>query len=104
MNKAHAKKIAETITNEEIHSMFVEAHKNISNWNAPSICNKGLSKGIAWNVLASDFDVNQNHHIMAKTNMIREFGEYLPKSFQPLPKLKPTSRVIHQEPDFKNYV
>jgi hypothetical protein len=54
-------------------------------------------------VFASDFDITHKYHILAKTNMVREFGEYLPKSFQPLPKLKQTSRVIHQEPDFKNY-
>ncbi|MCK9416585.1 hypothetical protein M0Q97_08020 [Candidatus Dojkabacteria bacterium] len=36
-----------------------------------------MTKGVSWNILAKDFDVNANHHILAKINMVREFGEFL---------------------------
>jgi hypothetical protein len=52
-------------------------------WDVPSVCNKGLSKGIAWNILASDFDVSKEYNSLAKTNMVREFSDFIPDYLKP---------------------
>ena len=101
MNRSDAKKIAETITNQELSEMFTNAKTNISDWTKVSNVNKGMSKGVAWNILASDFDVDKKYHNMAKVNMVRDFGEFLPDNFKPAKKTKPSINVVHQEPKFK---
>jgi len=101
MNRNDARKIAETVTNEQIANMFAEAKAKITDWTKTSLVNKGITKGVAWNILAKDFDVTAKHHILAKTNMVREFGEFLPDQLKPKKKklgnLKPPT---HQEPFF----
>jgi hypothetical protein len=102
MNRTDAKKIAETITNEELGEMFTNAKANISDWTKVSNVNKGMSKGAAWNILASDFNIDMKYHNMARVNMVREFGEFLPNHLKPAKKTKTTSiNVVHQEPRFK---
>ena len=78
MNKKYAKCIAEFITNEDLAVMFVNAKNNITDWTQVSKINKGISKGVAWNILASDFDVEKTYNSIAKFNMVSEFGKYLP--------------------------
>jgi hypothetical protein len=100
MKRSDVRKIAETITNEQLQQMFNEAKIKIKDWTKISNVNKGMTKGVAWNILAKDFNINLRYHILAKTNMIREFGEFLPNelkishkktySINPLP--------VHQEP------
>jgi hypothetical protein len=102
MNRTDAKKIAETITNEELSEMFENAKANITDWTKVSNVNKGMSKGAAWNILASDFNIDMKYHNMARVNMVREFGEFLPNHLKPAKKTKTTSiNVVHQEPRFK---
>ena len=102
MNRTDAKRIAETITNEELAEMFENAKTNITDWTKVSSVNKGMSKGSAWNILASDFDVDKTYHNLAKVNMVREFGEFLPDYLKPEKKVKPSiTNVVHQEPRFK---
>jgi hypothetical protein len=103
MNRNIARQIAETITNEQLQEMFETAKTQITNWSKTSSINKGMTVGTSWNILASDFDVNYNYHIMAKTNMIREFGEFLPTNIKPKQKNKKSKNtpVIHQNPVFK---
>jgi hypothetical protein len=102
MNRTDAKKIAETITNEELNEMFENAKANITDWTKVSNVNKGMSKGAAWNILASDFNIDMKYHNMARVNMVREFGEFLPNHLKPAKKTKTTSiNVVHQEPRFK---
>ena len=103
MNKKNAKVIAETITNEEIQIMFDNAKKYIADWTAVSNVNKGMTKGAAWNILASDFNLDTSYHNMSKVNMLREFGDFLsgdlkPKPTPPPPPGKPP---VHVEPIFK---
>lgn len=101
MNRTDARKIAETITNQQLQDMFNLAKVGIKDWTKVSSVNKGLTKGTAWNILAKDFDVTHKHHILAKTNMIREFGEFLPKELKPQKKNKRTDiNPVHQEPIF----
>lgn len=102
MNRTDAKKIAETITNEDLNEMFENAKANITDWTKVSNVNKGMSKGVAWNILASDFNIDMKYHNMARVNMVREFGEFLPNHLKPAKKNKTTSiNVVHQEPRFK---
>ena len=102
MNRTDARKIAETITNEQLKQMFDTAKVEITNWKEVSSCNKGMTKGAAWNILARGFNVNAKQHILAKTNMVREFGKYLPSELNPKKTKKMNSGIpIHQKPIFK---
>jgi hypothetical protein len=64
--------------------MFDKASAGIKNWTKVSNVNISLTKGAAWNILANNFDVKKEHHILAKTNMIQEFGEFLPVELKPI--------------------
>lgn len=100
MKRTDARKIAEIITNEQLQQMFEAAKTQIIDWTKVSNVNKGLKKGAAWNILAKNFDLNSTHHILAKTNMIREFGEFLPPELKPQNKIKQLITPIHQNPHF----
>ena len=102
MNKELASKIAETITNEQLKAMFDKARAEIKDWKVVSNVNLGFTKGVAWNVLALEFDVKKTYPNIAKTNMVREFGEFLPDEL--IPKKDKTKKEIiptHQDPIFK---
>jgi len=103
MNRTRAKEIAEIITNEQLQAMFDSAKTGIKDWHRVSDVNKGLTKGTAWNVLAADFDITATHPTIAKTNMIREFGDFLPNSIK-FPKAEykkaEPKPPVHQEPKF----
>ncbi|MFT4170576.1 MAG: hypothetical protein QM653_15775 [Dysgonomonas sp.] len=104
MNRSDAKKIAETITNDHLLQMFNSAKENVADWTKVSNVNKGMTKGAVWNILAKDFDVSKKYHNLAKVNMIREFGEYLPRELKPIKeKYYPSKHPTHQEPNFDNY-
>lgn len=102
MNKNEARKIAETITNKQLQEMFDNAKVKITDWSKVSSVNKAMTKGVSWNILAKNFDVGANHHILAKTNMIREFGKFLPEQVKPQKTKRQVSSgpLIHQEPKF----
>lgn len=101
MNNTLAKKIAETITNEELQEMFASAKASIKDWTARSSVNKGMTKGTAWNILAKDFDVTRKYHALAKKNMIWEFGDFLPAHLMPQKvSRKSLPNTVHQEPIF----
>jgi len=101
MNRKEARKIAEKITNEEIFDMFEEAKAKINDWTIRSANNIGLSKGTAWNILAKNFDITIKYHVLAKTNMISEFGDYLPEKLKPKRRKKMIlKKPSHQDPIF----
>ena len=102
MNRTEANRIAEIITNEQLKEMFDNAKGQITDWTKVSLVNKGMSKGAAWNILGKDFTVDYNYSIWAKSNMIREFGFYLPESLKPKKVLHFANApsIIHQEPIF----
>lgn len=101
MNRSDSKKIAYSITNEQIAQMFNNAKNNIKDWTKVSNCNKGMTKGTSWNILAKDFDINKNYHILAKINFVREFGDFLPDELKiKKNKNKNSCDIIHQEPKF----
>lgn len=98
MNRNEAKKLAETVTSEQLKQMFLNAQERITDWRQVSRVNKGMSKGTAFNILsAGTIDIRQK---LAVTNMIWEFGEYLPGYTKPIAKERPEIAVHHQEPKF----
>ena len=102
MNKNAAKQIAETITNEQLQQMIENASKKITNWEKVSVVNKSFTKGVAWNSLCRNFDVNHNYHIFQKMNMIREFGEFLPDEIKPQKRSRKRITPIHQDPQINS--
>jgi hypothetical protein len=102
MNKRDAREIARSITNEEIQEMFDRAKEGITDWTAVSSVNPGLTKGTAWNILASNFDASIRHGELSKKNMIWEFGDYLDGNMKPrkIPKKRGNITPTHQEPIF----
>jgi hypothetical protein len=101
MNRQLAKNIAQTITNEQLKQMFDRAKELIADWTVVSNVNKSFTKGVAWNILGKDFDVNKTYHILAKINMIREFWEFLPNELkQKEKKSKNFQKPFHQNPEF----
>jgi len=102
MNKRDAKLIAKTITNAQLQDMLDAAKIGITDWTVVSVVNRICSKGVAWNILANVFNVDDEfHHLLHKMNLIREFGEYLPEDLKPKPKpKKPFIKPIHQDPIF----
>lgn len=101
MNRTTAKLLAETISLNEIKQMFLNAQSNIPDWTQASKINKGMSKGAAFNVLTAGMDKYESaekiHH-MAKTNMLREFGEHLPNYQKPVKTNKNYPTPTHQDP------
>ena len=107
MKKTYAKQIAEKVTNQELREMFYNAQRSITqwgNWEKVSKVNKSLSIGTAFNILScgvdSDEFLDQKISPIAKFNMIREFGEYLPNYKAEQSKLKPNIKITHHEPKF----
>lgn len=107
MNRNEAKKIAETVSNKDLNEMFKNAQSSITDWKQVSRVNIGLSKGIAFNILSNgfgkEFDESKAIHILAKINMIREFGEFLPNYSKPIRKERTENSTSHQEPNFLNF-
>lgn len=100
MKTYKARIIAEVITNEQLLKMMETARTGVKDWNQASNINKGITKGYAWNILASSFDVNRSISNIIKINMIREFGEFLPNELIPKNKKNVNIKPYHQEPVF----
>jgi len=102
MNKSNAKKIAETITFEQVQEMFNNAKENITDWSEISAVNKGMTKGVAWNILKHGVKPEIVNKPLALKNMIWEFGDYLPESLKVKTPIKSRIQfdVHHQEPVF----
>ena len=99
MNKVNARKIAEVVTNEQLCKMIDLARDGVTKWDAVSVVNKGITKGVAWNILCSSFDTTVEHHFMVKLNMVREFGEFIEGEFElPRRERKGVVKPFHQEP------
>lgn len=75
---------------------------SIQDWTKRSDVNKSFSLGTSWNILAKDFDPEISHHVLAKKNMIWEFGDFLPDELKPSKNKIKLPEVQHQEPIFDN--
>jgi hypothetical protein len=104
MNEDKAREIAEKITNAGLQEMFDNAKVRCVDWERRSNVNKSMSKGAAWDILAANFDINHNYNIIAKTDMVREFGEFIPKDASTaklVASIKEKIQLVHQSPKFK---
>ena len=102
MNKSDAKKIAETITFDQVEEMFNNAKANITNWEEVSAVNKGMTKGAAWNILKHGVKPEIVNQPLALKNMIWEFGDHLPENLKikKIRKNKTQTGFFHQKPIF----
>lgn len=102
MNKTNARKIAETITFEQLTKMFDNAKTNIKDWTEVSAVNKGMTKGTVWNILYKGLNPEIMNQPLALKNMIWEFGDHLEVSLKIKKLIKKNHHVnvTHQEPKF----
>jgi hypothetical protein len=106
MNKTDARRIAETITEEQLAQMFDNAKAAIIDWKQPSKVNPTMSLGVAWNIYYPCLVKRMRPIVLphVKTNMVWLFGDYLPDDLKPDRKSnnrKPAVDVFHQEPIFE---
>jgi hypothetical protein len=102
MNQSDAKKIAKTITFDQLSEMFETAKNNIKDWSEISNVNRCLTVGKVWNMLYPSLTLIVMRCPPALKNMIWEFGDYLPEELKiKKPVKKPyTGKVLHEEPVF----
>lgn len=98
MNRNEARKIAEKVSPSDLKQMFINAQKGIKDWMKVSTVNKGLTKGTAFNILSKG-EIDEKTHIIAKQNMVREFGEWLPGYEKIKKERKSQPKPTHQEPE-----
>jgi hypothetical protein len=98
MTRSEAKKLAETVTINELKFMFVNAYGRVKNWEVPSKVNKSISLGASFNIY-TNCGLDENTHILAKTNMIRDFGEYLPNYEKKKRLITPLPKIHHEQPN-----
>lgn len=106
MNKINAKKIAQTVTMEQLQSMFDRVEREFTDWESVSAVNKGISKGAAWNILKAGFDsmnkITDRDRNLGVKNMIWEFGDYLSDDLKIKKKrsFSEPKQIHHQNPKF----
>lgn len=97
VTRNEAKKLANTVTTEELKQMFLNAQSSIKDWTKVSRVNKGLTKGTSFNILTKcNIDAKNK---LATVNMIWEFGEYLPNFMKEIIEKKSQPKPTHQEPN-----
>lgn len=82
MNKKDAKIIAKTITFDQVFQMLDNAQKNVTNWREISRVNFGITKGMAWDLLAKPYKTDNDISDMSLYYLILEFGDYLPEDLK----------------------
>ncbi len=104
MTNKYAKELAETITNKQLLSMLSRAANEVKDWSKPSKSNKGLSRGINWNMFCKDFDVSIKYASIRKYRMLQEFGEFLTEDLKQVKKRKPECKAVHFDPDLTKFI
>jgi hypothetical protein len=106
MHRHEARKIAEKITDAQIHDLLVTARKNITKWSDPSRINKTMSRGVVFNIINGAVDNTDPKavrvSVLIKQNIIREFGEYLPDNLK-IDKKKRADNTAPYHEDPKPY-
>lgn len=102
MNRTHAKIIAETVTREQLATMFERAKASIQDWTVASDINPCMSLGKTWNVMYPVFVKGGRLSAIIKKNMVWSFGDYLDEHLKPVKKARmPKPDVYHEEPVFE---
>jgi len=100
MNRIDSKEVAKTISNEDLSIMFNNAKASVKDWRKRSLVNKSMTIGVSWNILAKDFNINHVYNMLIKTNMIRDFGEFLPNTIKKHKYKKDEREPYHENPKF----
>lgn len=102
MNKADAKKIAASISRQQLSEMMSRAKLGVTDWTVASSVNPMLSKGSAWNIFYPVFTSGRPMSMPATTNMVWEFGDFLPDDLKPkkTKRAKPQTAPHHEDPVF----
>lgn len=82
MTDKFAKELSNKITNAQIVDMLEKAKLCIKNWKKASRANKGLSRGVHWNMFCKDFKIENTYHPILKYRIIQEYNEFLPTNLQ----------------------
>ena len=102
MNKADAKKIAAVITRQQLAAMMQSAKLNTADWERKSDVNPLLTKGAAWNIFYPVFTSGRPMSMPATTNMVWEFGDFLPDDLKPKKTKRTKPQIVphHEAPVF----
>lgn len=106
MNRADAKRIAETVTNDQLNAMFERAKVGITDWSKASAVNPCISKGKSWNIMRrvdpSALGRGRRDMLIIK-NMVWEFGDFLEDGIKPSRKRasRQAIQVHHEDPVFE---
>ena len=103
LTKKYCRELSKTITNVDLMWILVRARYEVTDWEKASRSNKGLSRGVNWNLFCKDFDVDEDYPPIRKYRILEEFGEYVPPSLRPEPIVKVNPNVTHQLPDFSKF-
>jgi hypothetical protein len=95
MNRVDARKLAEILPIQDLKFMIVNAYALVRDWSKVSQVNKGMTIGATFNLLTNGF--SEKSHPIVKTNLIREFGEYLPEDKKPIKRIKQVNNKVHHE-------
>jgi len=82
MSSHEARKLAESISLEDLKAMFRNAAEKTTDWHTQSSVNRGMTKGTSFNLFTKG-DFEKMPHVLAVKNMIWEFGEFLPNYSKP---------------------
>lgn len=106
MNRTDAKRIAETVTNDQLKAMFERAQVGFTDWRKPSAVSPCISKGKSWNIMRlvdpSGLGRGRRDMLIIK-NMVWEFGDFLDDEIKP-PKKNVSRQAIqvhHEDPVFE---
>lgn len=97
MNRANAKRIAETVTREELADMFARARMVITDWTKACPVNPAVSIGWTWNLMWPLFKKGERLSDPVIKNMVWAFGDYLDESLKPEKKTRRTLPVPHHQ-------
>jgi hypothetical protein len=103
MNRIDAKRIAETVTREQLAAMLERAKTGVKDWAAVSSVNPHFTKGKSWNIFYPVFMSGRHLVKPAITNMVHEFGDFLDDDIKPRrePRQRPDIVPVHEEPRFE---
>lgn len=101
MNRLQARKLAETITVEQIKEMLDNAKRGILDWTHASVANKAISRGSHWNLFCQNYKNKTEFSTLLKYRMIQEYGAFLPYRIRHQEtKKKDQAKPIHHDPIF----
>jgi hypothetical protein len=102
VNRRDAKKIAETITRDQLGAMMMCAMNGVKDWSEVSSVNPYFTKGRSWNIFYPVFMSGRHLVKPSITNMVHEFGDFLPEDLKPKKPVKNLLNIepLHEEPNF----